>query len=74
MRIKRNKLQRVDEADEKKAAYVLTLILPQGHFCSICISSQCIEYWINFHTLFCLFLKSQKAFSASLKQTKSDKK
>ena len=59
---------------EKKGAFVLTLILTQGNFCSVCIWSQCIEYWINFHTLFCLFLKSQKAFGASLKQTKSDKK
>ena len=85
--IKKTKLWWI-EARKKQSGFVLTLISPaKGIFCSVCISSQCIEYWINFqniytlvyqktlpHTLLFLFLKSPKAFSASLKQTNSAKK
>ena len=63
--------------------FFLTFILLKGNFCSVCISSECIECWINFqniytftyqkallHTLFCLLLKLSKAFSVSSRSKK----
>ena len=51
------------------------------YFFNICVSSQCMMYWINFQNiytfiyqkpllsaLFCLFLKSSKALSVSLRK------
>ena len=63
---------------EKKGAFLVPFVLSEGNSFNICALSQCIVYWIMFrniptftyqktlfHTLFCLFLKSLKAFSAS---------
>ena len=67
-------------AHERKRAFFVPFILSKGNFFNICVLSQCIVYWIHFqnvhtftcqktlfHKLFCLFLKSSKAFSVSLK-------
>ena len=65
-----------NEAESKMENSTLTFLHSR---LSSCFLSQCIVYWINFqniytytnqktllHTLFCLFLKSLKAFSVSL--------
>ena len=64
----------------KNSEFFLTFMLTYGNFWSIFISSQRIEYWINFqnmynftyqkvllHTLFCLFLKPPKVLSQKLR-------
>ena len=64
----------------KNRAFFLPFILSKGNFFNICVLSRCLVYWIHFHnihtfiyqktllhTQFCLFLKSSKAFSVSLK-------
>ena len=68
------------ELAKEKRAFFVPLILSKGIFFNICVLFQCIVYWIQFqnkrtftyqkallHTRFCLFLKSSKAFSLSLK-------
>ena len=68
------------ELAKEKRAFFVPLILSKGFFFNICVLSQCILYWIHFqnkhtftyqkallHTRFCLFLKSSKVFSVSLK-------
>ena len=65
----------------KKRAYFVPFNLSEGNMFNICVLPQCIVYWIHFqnihtftnqktllHTLFCMFLKSSKAFSISLRQ------
>ena len=71
------KLWSVGAFERKKRAFYVPFILPEGHFFNICIFSQCIVYWINFHNIhtleytykhyaiFSLLLKSSKAFSVS---------
>ena len=76
------KLWSVGACEREKSAFFITFILCEGHFFNISLLSQCIVYWINLqkihtstyqktllHTLFYLFLKSSKAFSASLAET-----
>ena len=59
----------------------LSFFLSEWIFFNICVLSQCTVYWIHcqniytftyqktlIHTLFCLFLKSFKAFSVSLNE------
>ena len=66
--------------NEKRVHFLYRLFCPKEIFFNICILSQCIVYWTHFqiihtftyrktllHTLFCLFLKSSKAFSVSLR-------
>ena len=73
------KLWRAGARERKKSAFFVKFILSVWHFFNICVLPQCIVYWINFQniytctyqktllrTLFCLFLKSSKAFSVSL--------
>ena len=73
------KLWWVGASKRKKRVFFVWFILSEGIFFNICVLSQCIVYWIRFqnihtftyqkillHTLFCLFLKSSKAFSLSL--------
>ena len=68
--------------ERKKKAYFVPFILSEGNVFNICALPQCIVYWIHFqnihtftyqktllHTLFCMFLKSSKAFSISLRQS-----
>ena len=68
------------ELAKEKRAYFVPLILSKAIFFNICVLSQCIVYWRHFqnkhtftyqkallHTRFCLFLKSSKVFSVSLK-------
>ena len=63
----------------KRALFVL-FILSKGNCSNICVLSQCIVYWINLknkrtfiyqktllHALFCLSLKSPKAFGVSIR-------
>ena len=63
----------------KKSAILYHSFCPKEFFFNICVLSQCIVYWkhfqnkytftyqkILFHTLFCLFLKSLKAFGVFL--------
>ena len=63
----------------KKRGFFVLFILSEGNIFHICVSCQCIVYWIHLqniqfftyqktilHALFCLFLKSGKAFSVSL--------
>ena len=63
----------------KKRGFFVLFILSEGNIFHICVSCQCIVYWIPLqniqfftyqktilHALFCLFLKSGKAFSVSL--------
>ena len=63
----------------KKQGIFLYLLFVRRKFFNICVLSQCIVYWIHFqnihtftyqktllHTLFCLSLKSWKAFSLFL--------
>ena len=74
------KLWRARARERKKRAFFVPFILSEGNFFNICVLSQCIVYWIHFQnkhtftcqkkllqTLSCLFLKSSKAFSVSLK-------
>ena len=78
-RILKVKLWLVGARERKKKAFFVPFILSEGSFFNICVLSQCIVYWIRFqnihtfiyqktlfHTLFCLFLRSWKAFSVSL--------
>ena len=78
------KLWWVGARERKKRAFFVPFILSEGNFFNICVLSQCIVYWIHFqnihtftyqksllHTLFCLFLKSSKAFSVSLNEKKN---
>ena len=73
------KLWGVGARERKKRTFFVTFIFPESKFFSICVLSQCIVYLINFqnaytftyqkkllHTLFCLLLKSLKAFSVLL--------
>ena len=67
------KLWWVGACERKKTTFFVPLILSEV-FLTFVFLSHCIVYWIHFqniHTftyyaLFCLFLKSSKAFSASL--------
>ena len=74
------KLSWVEARDRKTRALFATLIFSAKTFFKICVISHSMGYCINFqnihsftyqktllHTLFCLFLKSSKAFSVSLK-------
>ena len=67
---------------KKKEDIFCTVYSVRRKFFNICAFSQCIVYRIHFqnvltftyqkallHTLFCLFLKSSKAFSVSLSDT-----
>ena len=67
--------------ERKKRAFFVPYILSKRNFFDICTLSQCIVYWIRFqnihtftyqktllYTFFCLFSKSSKAFSVSLKE------
>ena len=73
------KLWWIGARERKKRAFFLPFILSEGNLFNICVLSQCIVYWIHcqsidtftyqrtlLRTLFCLFLKSPKAFSVSL--------
>ena len=73
------KLWWVEAHNRKKKAFFVPFILTEWKFFNICVLYQCIVYSIHFqnihiftyqkallHTLFCLFLKSSKAFSVSL--------
>ena len=64
---------------KKKRTFFAPFILFEEVFFNVCVLFQCIVYGIHFqnihtltyhkallHTLFCLFLKSWKAFSVSL--------
>ena len=77
------KLWWVGARERKKMAFFVLFILCKGNFFNICVLSQCVVYWIHFqnihtftyekpsfHTLFCLFLKSSKAFKCILKYIK----
>ena len=73
------KLWEVGARKRKKRASFVLLILSEGNFFNICVSSQCITYWtihifyisknINSYT-FLLILKSPKTFSVSLRWNK----
>ena len=67
------------ELAKEKTVQFLCRLFCLKEISSQCVLSQCKVYWINFHnihiftyqktllhTLFCLFLKSSKAFSISL--------
>ena len=69
-------------AKGKRRHFLYRLFCPKEIFFKICVLSQCILYWIhvqNLHTFTyqkhycihfsCLFLKSSKAFSVSLRST-----
>ena len=71
---------------KKKEGIFVQFILSKRKFFSICVLSQFIVYWIHFqnkytftyqkailHKLFCLFLKSSKAFRGSLSSNHSCK-
>ena len=71
----RVKLRWVGARKRKKRIFFVPFILSEGNFFNIYILCQYIVYWIQFqnihtfkyqrtllHTLFCLFLKSSKAF------------
>ena len=73
------KLWWVAARKRKNRIFFVPFILSEGNFLNICVSSQCIAYWIHFqnihifthqkkllHSLFFLFLKSSKAFNVSL--------
>ena len=77
------KLWSVGVCERKKRAFFVPFILSEGNFFNICVLSQCIVYWIHFpnihtftyqvillHTFFCLFLKSLKVLSVSLRHCK----
>ena len=66
---------------KKKDCIFCTVYFVQRRFFNIGVLSQCIVYWVHFqnivtftftktwfHTLFCLFLKSPKAFGVSLRE------
>ena len=70
---------RARERTERAFLYRFFTILSEGNLFNICILFQCMVYWIHvqnihtftyqktlLHTLFCLFLKSSKAFAAPL--------
>ena len=73
------KLWWVGLSKRKKRAFSVTFISFEGNFFNICVLSQYIVYSIylyiypftfqktSLHTLFCLFLKSSKGLSVSLK-------
>ena len=69
----------IEAPKRKKTTFFVPSILPKANVFNICVLSWCIVYWIHFqnmatftygktliHTLFCLLLKSPKAFSVSL--------
>ena len=71
---------------KKKEGIFVPFVLSKRKFFSICVLSQFIVYWIHFqnkytftyqktilHKLFCLFLKSSKAFRGSLSSNHSCK-
>ena len=73
------KLRWVGARERKNRTFFVPFIFSEENFLNICVSSQCIVYWIHFqnihiftyqkkllHTLFSLFLKSSKAFNVSL--------
>ena len=74
------RLWRVGACERKKRAFFVSFMLSEEYFFNICVLSQYIVYWIYFqnihtfiyqksllHPRFCLFLKSPKAFSVSLR-------
>ena len=65
--------------EKKERTFFVSFILSEGNFFNTCVLCQCIVYWIHFQniqnftyqkrllpTLFCLFLKSSKAFNVYL--------
>ena len=75
------KLWWVGACKRKTREFFVPFILSEGNSFNICVLSQCIVYWIRFQnihtfthrktllpTLFCLFLKSSKAFSVYLRK------
>ena len=75
----KGKLWWVGAREKKRGHFLYRLFCPEEIFFNICILSNCMVYWIYFqnihtftcqkilfHTHFCLFLKSPKAFSVSL--------
>ena len=79
------KLWWVRAREGKKILFLVPFSLSEGNLFGICVLSQCIVYWIHFenihtftyqktllHLIFCLFLKSLKAFSVSLSIVQSD--
>ena len=71
----------VRACERKKKVFFVPMILLEENFFSICFLSQCKVYWTHFQkkhtftykktllqTLLCLFLKSSRTFSVSLKQ------
>ena len=80
----KGKLWWAEACKRKKREFFVPFILPEGNFFNIWALSQSIAYWIHFRnihtftyqktlllTLFCLFLKSSKACSVSLRITQS---
>ena len=74
------KLWWVGAHERKKRAFFVPFILSEGNFFNICLLSQYVVFWIHFqniHTLhikkhhfihfYCLFLKSLKTLSVSLR-------
>ena len=72
------KLWRAEARKRKKRAFFVLFILSEGNFFKICVLSQCVAYWIHFQNIqtfiyqkhyfiCCLFLKSLKTFSVSLR-------
>ena len=79
------KLWWVGARERKKRAFFVPFVLSDWNFFNTCALSPCIVYWIHFqsihtntyqksllHTLFCLFLKSSKAFRKEHFNTKLD--
>ena len=75
----KGKLSWVGAREKKRGHFLNRLFCPEEIFFNICILSNYMVYWIYFqnihtftyqkilfHTHFCLFLKSPKAFSVSL--------
>ena len=42
---------RVGARERKKSPFLVKFILSEGHFVKICVLSQYIVYWINFHNI-----------------------
>ena len=74
------------ELAKEKESIFCTFYFVRRKFFNIWVLPQCIVYWIHFqnintfayekkilHTPFCLFLKSSKAFSVSLRSSKINK-
>ena len=75
----KGKLWWVGVREKKEGIFCIVCFVRRKFFFNICILSNCMVYWIYFqnihtftyqkilfHTIFCLFLKSPKAFSVSL--------